>query len=254
MGWRVWGDWTPCGQSRRFYYDSNSLQSGHTHIKSDSGIVAPGGGASEQHTVGGVSPEKYVPLSSLPSVWVGCSSSASQLLFSHFQLASAAEKKEPTGWEAANSNGPVSRTKTPHAKHGLQRGYAVLRSYIIGLLFPPRILLGLFFSTETDCPPYTSKLNKMENDDKYLPELLAEKDSLDSSFTHAMKLLNAGKVLLHCLYFCFVVNFSTVRFILWSWGERRHVFADGTWTTPFTATRRRGPIHGSKTKKNTCGR
>lgn len=34
----------------------------------------------------------------------------------------------------------------------------------------------------------------MENDDKYLPELLAEKDSLDSSFTHAMKLLNAGKV------------------------------------------------------------
>lgn len=34
----------------------------------------------------------------------------------------------------------------------------------------------------------------MENDDKYLPELLAEKDSLDSSFTHAVKLLNAGKV------------------------------------------------------------
>ncbi|KAK0137927.1 KH domain-containing, RNA-binding, signal transduction-associated protein 1 [Merluccius polli] len=31
----------------------------------------------------------------------------------------------------------------------------------------------------------------MENDGKYLPELLAEKDSLDSSFTHAMKLLNA---------------------------------------------------------------
>nr|XP_057903338.1 KH domain-containing, RNA-binding, signal transduction-associated protein 1b [Doryrhamphus excisus] len=28
-------------------------------------------------------------------------------------------------------------------------------------------------------------------DNKYLPELLAEKDSLDSSFTHAMKLLNA---------------------------------------------------------------
>lgn len=33
----------------------------------------------------------------------------------------------------------------------------------------------------------------MENDGKYLPELLAEKDSLDASFTHAMKLLNAGK-------------------------------------------------------------
>jgi RNA-binding signal transduction-associated protein 1 with KH domain len=34
----------------------------------------------------------------------------------------------------------------------------------------------------------------MENDGKYLPELLAEKDSLDASFTHAMKLLTAGKV------------------------------------------------------------
>ncbi|XP_035236733.1 KH domain-containing, RNA-binding, signal transduction-associated protein 1-like isoform X2 [Anguilla rostrata] len=31
----------------------------------------------------------------------------------------------------------------------------------------------------------------MENESKYLPELLAEKDSLDSSFTHAMKLLSA---------------------------------------------------------------
>lgn len=41
----------------------------------------------------------------------------------------------------------------------------------------------------------------MENDDKYLPELLAEKDSLDSSFTHAMKLLNAGKVVLRGVYF-----------------------------------------------------
>lgn len=31
-------------------------------------------------------------------------------------------------------------------------------------------------------------------DSKYLPELLAEKDSLDSSFTHATKLISAGKV------------------------------------------------------------
>lgn len=31
-------------------------------------------------------------------------------------------------------------------------------------------------------------------DTKYLPELLAEKDSLDSSFTHATKLISAGKV------------------------------------------------------------
>lgn len=42
----------------------------------------------------------------------------------------------------------------------------------------------------------------MENDDKYLPELLAEKDSLDPSFTHAMKLLNAGEVFCFCLL-CF---------------------------------------------------
>lgn len=33
----------------------------------------------------------------------------------------------------------------------------------------------------------------MESESKYLPELLAEKDSLDASFTHAMKLLTAGR-------------------------------------------------------------
>lgn len=33
----------------------------------------------------------------------------------------------------------------------------------------------------------------MENENKYLPQLLAERDSLDSSFIHAMKLLSAGK-------------------------------------------------------------
>ena len=33
----------------------------------------------------------------------------------------------------------------------------------------------------------------MEPENKYLPELMAEKDSLDPSFTHAMQLLTAGK-------------------------------------------------------------
>jgi hypothetical protein len=37
------------------------------------------------------------------------------------------------------------------------------------------------------------KKAKMD-DSKYLPELLAEKDSLDSSFTHAMKLISTGSV------------------------------------------------------------
>lgn len=32
----------------------------------------------------------------------------------------------------------------------------------------------------------------MEPENKYLPELMAEKDSLDPSFTHAMQLLTAG--------------------------------------------------------------
>ncbi len=51
----------------------------------------------------------------------------------------------------------------------------------------------------------------MENDDKYLPELLAEKDSLDSSFTHAMKLLNAGEVLLRSVYLVFPAVLYAVR-------------------------------------------
>lgn len=36
-------------------------------------------------------------------------------------------------------------------------------------------------------------------DTKYLPELLAEKDSLDSSFTHAMKLITAGNAIISCV-------------------------------------------------------
>lgn len=30
-------------------------------------------------------------------------------------------------------------------------------------------------------------------DEKYLPELMAEKDSLDPSFTHALRLVNQGE-------------------------------------------------------------
>lgn len=37
----------------------------------------------------------------------------------------------------------------------------------------------------------------MESESKYLPELLAEKDSLDASFTHAMKLITAGRKKIH---------------------------------------------------------
>lgn len=47
-----------------------------------------------------------------------------------------------------------------------------------------------------DAAVESSSLKKIKMDDtKYLPELLAEKDSLDSSFTHAMKLISAGTVL-----------------------------------------------------------
>ena len=48
-------------------------------------------------------------------------------------------------------------------------------------------------SSEPAIESSPQKKIKME-DSKYLPELLAEKDSLDSSFTHAMKLISAGKV------------------------------------------------------------
>uniref|UniRef100_A0A8C2SL70 KH domain-containing, RNA-binding, signal transduction-associated protein 1 n=1 Tax=Coturnix japonica TaxID=93934 RepID=A0A8C2SL70_COTJA len=40
-------------------------------------------------------------------------------------------------------------------------------------------------------PLLTGGNNKMEPENKYLPELMAEKDSLDPSFTHAMQLLSA---------------------------------------------------------------
>lgn len=42
-------------------------------------------------------------------------------------------------------------------------------------------------------PPSATAAAKMEPENKYLPELMAEKDSLDPSFTHAMQLLSVGK-------------------------------------------------------------
>lgn len=46
-----------------------------------------------------------------------------------------------------------------------------------------------------------------QNDGKYLPELMAERDSLDASFTHAMKLLSAGKI--RCFFFSLsVINLN----------------------------------------------
>lgn len=58
----------------------------------------------------------------------------------------------------------------------------------------------------------------MESESKYLPELLAEKDSLDASFTHAMKLLTAGRkynayftlVCASCLGLCALIEFISV--------------------------------------------
>ena len=41
-------------------------------------------------------------------------------------------------------------------------------------------------------PPSATASVKMEPENKYLPELMAEKDSLDPSFTHAMQLLTAA--------------------------------------------------------------
>lgn len=90
----------------------------------------------------------------------------------------------------------------------------------------------------------------MENDDKYLPQLLAEKDSLDSSFTHAMKLLNAGKEVFQCVVLCCVVlcrmrggglsvkrgstpaRERTSASSHTSTRSARHVFADGTFAAP----------------------
>ena len=41
----------------------------------------------------------------------------------------------------------------------------------------------------SDAKPEPKKA-KMENESKYLPELLSEKDRLDSLFTHAIKLIS----------------------------------------------------------------
>lgn len=85
------------------------------------------------------------------------------------------------------------------------KGYPTL-TYITGLL---SILLTLFITAFLALNWLPLKV-KMENDEKYLPELLAEKDSLDSSFTHAMKLLNTGKVCDTTICVCMCVCASYV--------------------------------------------
>lgn len=60
---------------------------------------------------------------------------------------------------------------------------------------PGLFLLQFFFYSFCIAPSAETEFkHNMENESKYLPELLAEKDSLDTSFTHAMKLLSAGKM------------------------------------------------------------
>lgn len=100
-----------------------------------------------------------------------------------------AAQSRVSGTEANPSD--VEAVRDPHAKQHSPRGHAARRSSVTGLLFLP--LSEFFHARLLLLHRFPLPKLKMENDDKYLPELLAEKDSLDVSFTHAMKLLNAGK-------------------------------------------------------------
>lgn len=44
-----------------------------------------------------------------------------------------------------------------------------------------------------------------QNDSKYLPELMAEKDSIDPSFEHAVRLISQGENL-RIMSICFVIT------------------------------------------------
>ena len=70
---RVQWTWTPSPRCGHLYHFVSTQRSHpNQRWKCDIGIIAAGGRrASTQHTVGGVSPENYVLLSSLPPAWVG---------------------------------------------------------------------------------------------------------------------------------------------------------------------------------------
>lgn len=56
----------------------------------------------------------------------------------------------------------------------------------------------------------------MENENKYLPQLLAERDSLDSSFIHAMKLLSAGKQIVYWFIIIIIIRWYYFLSVLWA--------------------------------------
>uniref|UniRef100_A0ACB8FQR1 Uncharacterized protein n=1 Tax=Sphaerodactylus townsendi TaxID=933632 RepID=A0ACB8FQR1_9SAUR len=60
------------------------------------------------------------------------------------------------------------------------------------LLPPSATGSGAPAPTSAPTPLMPGATVKAEPENKYLPELMAEKDSLDPSFTHAMQLLQAG--------------------------------------------------------------
>lgn len=73
VSFRVQWTWTPSPRCGHLYQFVSTQRSHPTQRwKCDVGIIAAGGRrASTEHTVGGVSPENYVRLSSLPPAWVG---------------------------------------------------------------------------------------------------------------------------------------------------------------------------------------
>lgn len=84
--------------------------------------------------------------------------------------------------------GPGEAEGVPRGRPGLARYAAATAAAALG--HGSRRDSGRASADPAAAPSATASV-KMEPENKYLPELMAEKDSLDPSFTHAMQLLTA---------------------------------------------------------------
>ncbi|KAH1175285.1 KH domain-containing, RNA-binding, signal transduction-associated protein 1 isoform X1 [Mauremys mutica] len=102
------------------------------------------------------------------------------------------QRREDPAARLGRAPGPAARQGAPGPRRA-PRGGARGAGAQPPPLLPPAATAAAASQTPTAAPTplLPGATVKMEPENKYLPELMAEKDSLDPSFTHAMQLLTA---------------------------------------------------------------
>ncbi|TFK13219.1 cell migration-inducing and hyaluronan-binding protein [Platysternon megacephalum] len=101
------------------------------------------------------------------------------------------QRREDPAARLGRTPGPAARQGTPGPRRPPRGGARGAGAQPPPLLPPAATAAASQTPTAAPTPLLPGATVKMEPENKYLPELMAEKDSLDPSFTHAMQLLTA---------------------------------------------------------------